>query len=66
MRILPDGSAVQLPPAQQSVAFLHSSPSERQRGIIILGAGMSPHRLTPGGPTLQLPEQHSPSQPHRS
>ena len=45
-------------PAQQSIAFLQTSPTARQWGVII-GAGMSAQRPTPGGPSLQVPEQHS-------
>jgi len=54
----PDATGLQLSPEQQSIAFLQTSPTARQWGIII-GAGMSAQRPTPGGPSLQVPEQHS-------
>jgi hypothetical protein len=58
-------SAAQVAPPQQSVGFLHSSPRPKHFGIIF-GAGMSPHRPTPGGSILQVPAQHSPFEAQRS
>jgi hypothetical protein len=55
---------MQLSPAQQSIAFLQTSPTARQ-WLIIIGAGMSVQRPTPGGP-LQVPAQHSALEAHRS
>jgi len=62
----PAASGLQSSPAQQSVAFLQSSPTARQWLIIIIGPGMSVQRRTPGGPSVQLPEQHSALEAHRS
>jgi hypothetical protein len=48
---------------------LQTSPTAKQWLIIIIGPGMSVQRPTPGGPSLQVPEQHSASsasEAHRS
>jgi len=58
-----DESALQLAPAQQSPAFMHSNPSDRHGGI---AAGAFAHRPTSSGPAVQIPEQHSDADAQRS
>ena len=56
-------SARQVVPAQQSPAFMHSSPTVRHAGIL---SGAFAQRPTSWGPAVHTPEQHSDAAPQRS